>query len=159
MCDVDWCLNYQTKKRGGGRSCMSPMRFELCQSMRRVLSSCWRRMGWAVEGNLNGTLPQVITITHTSANLNGTHPNWDRTPTQARTCFSLLFSRSIHQGKRREDEVQEEDEVIPRRILCKIHVGQAKLTSLTGSVKSVSVINTPNVNLNSRQYLCIHSHM
>ena len=54
---------------------------------------------------------------------------------------------------------EEENEVMPRRILCKIHVGQAKLTSLTGAVKSVSVINTPNVNLNSRQYLCIHSHM
>ena len=53
---------------------------------------------------------------------------------------------------------EEENEVIPRRALCKIHLGQVKLTSLTGAVKSVSVINTPNVDLNSKRYLCIHSH-
>ena len=114
--------------------------------------------GLGSGGKFEGTLLQVITITscqRTPAN-NGTHPNWDRTPTQAAsTCFLLSIFTAY--APEEEGVVEEEEEVMPRRILCKIHVRQAKLTSLT-AVKSVSVINTPNVNLNSRRYLCIHSH-
>ena len=93
-------------------------------------------MGWAVEGNLKGRLLQVITITslptHTGKQRHS--PKLGLDTNSSKHMFSPFY---LHGLPTEEEVLEEEDEVMLRGILCKIHVGQAKLTSLTGAVKSI----------------------